>query len=166
MQRGTTQVMHSNHQANYMRATQASRSRHVSLDNKNVARQASLREWNFSGNVSRFATIGLVSRKKQSMIAHNTRRMQLNKRQASLLRGSGDKENQTSDLAQSSDLQTRLADRRNVKAKAKAAQKEIRLTQMRGAVSDEKLGLRTRGREPLLSEIPQNKNNEAGAGKK
>lgn len=84
-------------EANYMRETQASRSRHLSLDNtKSGPRQASLKEWNFSGNVSRFATIGLISRKKQSMVAHNTRRMQLTKRQTNLLRASNsDKENAT-----------------------------------------------------------------------
>ena len=124
-------------EANYMRATQASRSRHLSLDNKKHAnlkagaRQASLKEWNFSGNVSQYATIGLISRKKQSMIAHNTRRMMLNKRQANLLRGStSDKENSASTLTTEesvSDLSQRLAARRNVKAKAKAARKEIKL---------------------------------------
>ena len=55
-----------------MRATQSSRLRTNSLNRGGaISRQASLNEWNFSGNIQRFATIGLVSKTKNSVDGAN-----------------------------------------------------------------------------------------------
>lgn len=82
-------------EANYMRATQASRSRsNAATIRSNVktakpnTRQANLNEWNqFSGtnNMRRFATIGLISRKKTLMAGAKAKAVD------------GDKENGTTD---------------------------------------------------------------------
>ena len=53
---------------NYMRATQSSRQRSTTQGtDKKAIRQACLTEWNISGNIQRFATIGLISKNKQML---------------------------------------------------------------------------------------------------
>ena len=54
-------------------ATQASRSRTIALETSKAARQGRLPEWNFSGNIARQATIGLISKRKQSTVAQAVR---------------------------------------------------------------------------------------------
>ena len=63
---------HSEVQASYMMATEASRFRSIALEKSKVAsRQARLPEWNFSGSLAsgQAGSIGLISKRKQSMVA-------------------------------------------------------------------------------------------------
>lgn len=102
-----------------MRATLASRSRsNAAVSKKPVTRQSNLTDWatlaennNSLGledtarnqkQLRRFATIGLISRKKKQCMGA----------------GGADKEN--------GDMESRVASRRNLKAQQKAARKELR----------------------------------------
>ena len=54
---------------NYMRATQSSQQRSSAQGpGKKAIRQACLTEWNISGNIQRFATIGLISKNKHKLL--------------------------------------------------------------------------------------------------
>ena len=77
-----------------MRATQASRHRSSALFTSQTGRQAALTEWNFSGNVGRSGPIGLVTKRKQSVVALFDQR----KRRTGP--HFGNKENSTSDFVQ------------------------------------------------------------------
>ena len=52
-----------------MRATQASKQRSSALLATDKSRQSALSEWNISGNVGRSGPIGLVTKRKQSVVA-------------------------------------------------------------------------------------------------
>ena len=161
MQRSQTMLLNSaaaSHEANYMRTTQASRSRSNAAGPKlPITRQSSdlVRNWaateaattaannqnNSRGNLRRYAAIGLISRKKQSM-------------PVAPISGRSDKEN-----ASSMEIQSRVATRRNLKAQQKAARKEFRhllsniwnnCDQQGPSAGNKKyqLGLRTRNNTP------------------
>ena len=132
MQRSQTMLLNSaaaSHEANYMRTTQASRSRSNAAGPKlPVTRQSSdlVRNWaateaattaannqnNSRGNLRRYAAIGLISRKKQKQQSMA----------AAPISGRSDKENNSTSM----DIQSRVATRRNLKAQQKAARKEFR----------------------------------------
>ena len=117
------------HEANYMRTTQASRSRSNAAGPKlPITRQSSdlVRNWaateaatiaannqnNSRDNLRRYAAIGLISRKKQKQQSMT----------AAPISGRSDKENNSTSM----DIQSRVATRRNLKAQQKAARKEFR----------------------------------------
>ena len=132
MQRSQTMLLNSaaaSHEANYMRTTQASRSRSNAAGPKlPITRQSSdlVRNWaateaattaannqnNSRGNLRRYAAIGLISRKKQKQQSMA----------AAPISGRSDKENNSTSM----DIQSRVATRRNLKAQQKAARKEFR----------------------------------------
>ena len=132
MQRSQTMLLNSaaaSHEANYMRTTQASRSRSNAAGPKlPITRQSSdlVRNWaateaattaannqnNSRGNLRRYAAIGLISRKKQKQQSMA----------AAPVSGRSDKENNSTSM----DIQSRVATRRNLKAQQKAARKEFR----------------------------------------
>ena len=132
MQRSQTMLLNSaaaSHEANYMRTTQASRSRSNAAGPKlPITRQSSdlVRNWaateaattaannqnNSRGNLRRYAAIGLISRKKQKQQSMA----------AAPISGRSDKENNSTSI----DIQSRVATRRNLKAQQKAARKEFR----------------------------------------
>lgn len=132
MQRSQTMLLNSaaaSHEANYMRTTQASRSRSNAAGPKlPVTRQSSdlVRNWaateaattaannqnNSRGNLRRYAAIGLISRKKQKQQSMA----------AAPISDRSDKENNSTSM----DIQSRVATRRNLKAQQKAARKEFR----------------------------------------
>ena len=132
MQRSQTMLLNSaaaSHEANYMRTTQASRSRSNAAGPKlPITRQSSdlVRNWaateaattaannqnNTRGNLRRYAAIGLISRKKQKQQSMA----------AAPISGRSDKENNSTSM----DIQSRVATRRNLKAQQKAARKEFR----------------------------------------
>ena len=132
MQRSQTMLLSSavaSHEANYMRTTQASRSRSNAAGPKlPTTRQSSdlLRNWaateaattaannqnNSRSNLRRYAAIGLISRKKQKQQSMA----------AAPISARSDKENNSTSM----DIQSRVATRRNLKAQQKAARKEFR----------------------------------------
>ena len=132
MQRSQTMLINStaaSHEANYMRTTQASRSRSNAAGPKlPITRQSSdlVRNWatteaatiaannqnNSRDNLRRYAAIGLISRKKQKQQGMT----------AAPISGRSDKENNSTSM----DIQSRVATRRNLKAQQKAARKEFR----------------------------------------
>ena len=109
--------------ANYMRATQSSRSRSTAPNTTKVSRQASLDGWNISGKVilkersqrrSTTMAVGLVTKCKNSVARQFMRR--------------DDKENSKRLLeGPAAATEKVLASRRNIKAQKKAAEKEIKL---------------------------------------
>lgn len=142
MQRNQTQVFTAP-EANYMRTTQASRQRNQALHANNASRQAVLTEWNFSGNVGRAGPIGLITKRKQSVVAQNKHPRRLS---------STFRENKENGEATSM-LQKSVARRRNIKALQKAARKESKLIP-----EVERLGLLTRHNSARRIEIPSQHN--------
>ena len=73
MMQRTQSLINRGPQANYMRATQASKERDGQIQVQNVARQAVLTQWNSFGNVKRYAPIGLITKPKQSFVHQQKR---------------------------------------------------------------------------------------------
>ena len=128
-----------------MRTTNAFRQQVKANLAKKSDRQSVLGEWNFSANVGRKGPIGLVTKRKESVVAPS----QGQRRQ--LVARSSNKENGASGPAQPKGVATR----RNQKAQRKAAQKEIKLVPKvtSGANLDEELGLFTRRNSGLEADL-------------